>query len=438
MRKLCFVFSHIATHELILYSYCCLLGLDELGRRNHERACKINAALQALGFKTWFDEQHMKGDIKDQMIEGIDCADLDDSDLDSAVADIAAKILEIVSMKVSDRLALGESAQESESAGTVTDNTATTSLVVSAAEAKREMIAKMVSWFIREVGITPDYAERYAIALQDKGIGKIERLTRRLKREPNFLRMLPGFEAEDIEDICEKLGMSNNASAATASNSSSNTGNSQSPVPNRDAASAKTSQAPSTGITHIQIDKAARREVDELLTFDLSLGEALSSWIASSKDRGIARSFQDVLSLGFSVAELRPHLEMFKQKGLVDIAQLYSLGCTLADLKLFGYSAIEMRTQLDVGVSALTDIGFAKRELFSVEELKNKGVPLQKIKELGFTQHELAKCFPSERSISGECLRTLTGHSNAVSTVIQLSDGSICSGSLDKSLKIWA
>jgi WD40 repeat protein len=45
---------------------------DELGRNNHERVSKMNTALQERGFKTWFDEEHMEGKIKEKMIDGID------------------------------------------------------------------------------------------------------------------------------------------------------------------------------------------------------------------------------------------------------------------------------------------------------------------------------------------------------------------------------
>jgi len=34
---------------------------DEMGRDNHERATRLNARLQSLGFKTWFDTEQMRG-----------------------------------------------------------------------------------------------------------------------------------------------------------------------------------------------------------------------------------------------------------------------------------------------------------------------------------------------------------------------------------------
>ena len=39
--------------------------------------------------------------------------------------------------------------------------------------------------------------------------------------------------------------------------------------------------------------------------------------------------------------------------------------------------------------------------------------------------------------VSGLCVMTLTGHTRAVRTVIQLSDGRICSGGADNKLMVW-
>jgi hypothetical protein len=47
-------------------------GTDELGRNNHERVKVINRLLQAAGLRTWFDEEAMHGNIKEQMQKGID------------------------------------------------------------------------------------------------------------------------------------------------------------------------------------------------------------------------------------------------------------------------------------------------------------------------------------------------------------------------------
>jgi hypothetical protein len=45
---------------------------DELGRKNHDRAKRINEALKKNGIETWFDEDRMQGDVMQQMLQGID------------------------------------------------------------------------------------------------------------------------------------------------------------------------------------------------------------------------------------------------------------------------------------------------------------------------------------------------------------------------------
>ena len=45
---------------------------DELGRNNHQRVSIINKELKRIGYKTWFDEERINGDIDDRMAEGIE------------------------------------------------------------------------------------------------------------------------------------------------------------------------------------------------------------------------------------------------------------------------------------------------------------------------------------------------------------------------------
>lgn len=44
----------------------------DLGQDNHQRVSAINHALKQKGLITWFDEEKMKGNIKEQMTKGID------------------------------------------------------------------------------------------------------------------------------------------------------------------------------------------------------------------------------------------------------------------------------------------------------------------------------------------------------------------------------
>lgn len=47
-------------------------GIDEKGRDNHDRVSIINHKLDELGYRTWFDEEKIMGDIDDEISEGIE------------------------------------------------------------------------------------------------------------------------------------------------------------------------------------------------------------------------------------------------------------------------------------------------------------------------------------------------------------------------------
>ena len=47
-------------------------GKDEYGRNNHQRVSFINEELKARGYKTWFDEEKMTGNIDEKMARGIE------------------------------------------------------------------------------------------------------------------------------------------------------------------------------------------------------------------------------------------------------------------------------------------------------------------------------------------------------------------------------
>ena len=47
-------------------------GEDEDGRDNHKRVSIINEELKTRGYKTWFDEEKMAGNIDVKMAQGID------------------------------------------------------------------------------------------------------------------------------------------------------------------------------------------------------------------------------------------------------------------------------------------------------------------------------------------------------------------------------
>ena len=47
-------------------------GKDEYGRDNHKRVSLINDELKARGYKTWFDEEKLAGNIDMEMTQGIE------------------------------------------------------------------------------------------------------------------------------------------------------------------------------------------------------------------------------------------------------------------------------------------------------------------------------------------------------------------------------
>jgi hypothetical protein len=63
-------FANQATDVFLTHDW----GVDELGRNNHERVKVMNRHLKAAGLRTWFDEEAMHGNIREQMQKGIDYA----------------------------------------------------------------------------------------------------------------------------------------------------------------------------------------------------------------------------------------------------------------------------------------------------------------------------------------------------------------------------
>lgn len=46
-------------------------GIDQLERDNHARVSRINASLKQRGFTTWFDEDRLQGNIRDELAKAI-------------------------------------------------------------------------------------------------------------------------------------------------------------------------------------------------------------------------------------------------------------------------------------------------------------------------------------------------------------------------------
>jgi hypothetical protein len=59
---------------------------------------------------------------------------------------------------------------------------------------------KLVDWLIRSADVVPSLARKYGQVLLDEGIASIERLQRKLQKDPLALVKL-GFKEDDIEEI---------------------------------------------------------------------------------------------------------------------------------------------------------------------------------------------------------------------------------------------
>ena len=64
--------------------------------------------------------------------------------------------------------------------------------------------ADLVKWFVGELKIVPSVSDRYAQLLLDAEVGSIDKLTKKLKRNRNFL-VEKKFDEDDAEEICNKL-----------------------------------------------------------------------------------------------------------------------------------------------------------------------------------------------------------------------------------------
>ena len=46
-------------------------GVDELGRDNHARVSDVYVRLKSAGFRPWFDEEFMRGDVNKTMMDAL-------------------------------------------------------------------------------------------------------------------------------------------------------------------------------------------------------------------------------------------------------------------------------------------------------------------------------------------------------------------------------
>ena len=69
---------------------------------------------------------------------------------------------------------------------------------------KKAMMCAMVEWFVEQVKIVVKVAEKYAALLWEVDVGTIEKLKKKLVRNPNLLIAL-NFDEDDVEDILNIL-----------------------------------------------------------------------------------------------------------------------------------------------------------------------------------------------------------------------------------------
>jgi hypothetical protein len=242
-------------------------GIDELGRKNHDRVAVINEELKSLGFVTWFDSEKMTGEIFYQMANGIDNAavvivfatkrymnkvngsDANDSCrmefnyaiqkksstkmipvvMEPRMKDIRDYWTGVMQMTLGNVLHVDfsndndfQSAIQHLKAEILsrtnplwvlrTTPIVTTpptppiipSTVSTPIDTDRLMIDQLSSWF-GSIHISSAVARRYAELLVEKNSGSITKLQRKLERNVNYLEEFGGFDEDDIIDIKEGL-----------------------------------------------------------------------------------------------------------------------------------------------------------------------------------------------------------------------------------------
>ena len=74
----------------------------------------------------------------------------------------------------------------------------------------------LVSWLSSQAGVVSQFAEKYVSLLMEKNIGSVDKLARRLERNPKLLQSL-GFDDDyDIERISAALSSYSNSSSSSA------------------------------------------------------------------------------------------------------------------------------------------------------------------------------------------------------------------------------
>lgn len=79
--------------------------------------------------------------------------------------------------------------------------------------------SQMITWFIHNTDITPEYATRYAEILISRNISTIEKLGKKLERNPRLLYAFGIDDEYDIQQILKVLNIQETKSSRLSSTS---------------------------------------------------------------------------------------------------------------------------------------------------------------------------------------------------------------------------
>ena len=68
-------------------------------------------------------------------------------------------------------------------------------------------LSQMISWFIHQTDITPEYASKYAEILISKNISTIDKLEKKLERNSRILFALGIDDEYDVQQILKALNL---------------------------------------------------------------------------------------------------------------------------------------------------------------------------------------------------------------------------------------
>jgi len=197
------------------------------------------------------------------------------------------------------------------------------------------------------------------------------------------------------------------------------------------------------------LSEERREKLEEMQLMGLPLSQYIKEGITPAELRsmmtedGFLFTIKDMLAAGCDGKELYD-----AGFDLVEIAaagwhpdneatwhDLYNSGCSVEQLRQAGCFGFVLR-RAGVKVSELQKAGYAKHDIFSAQEMKEKGIDPATMGGMGYTLLQIRSAFPGIKTEWKEVC-TWTGHTGGVHALLQLSDGRVVSGSGDNTIKIW-